>query len=406
MFSHMPREFDWGLGIQQQFPNQWLLELQYSANASNTLLSIGNPSHFPKALYSGGPAGTNATTYKGKSIPSPTAGQIADNSFTGLIQPLGVLEYKYPYYGPVIVEDQNTGTSHYESMNVRLQHRFVNGLQLLANYTWSKGLDDTGGSDNFLGNPGQGSGSGGKSFQQVDNSISSVYGLSSFDEAHRLSLFYNYQLPFGRGRKMMNHGEGIGYALLNGAVGGWEASGVSIFRSGRPITIQTQGADTDSGIYIKSTFGSLVPGASLNQLFNRSAHNPVAPQNTGVPAGSTPAFNINVIQGNPAQPATPDNPAQPVQPGIVQSFTYGNLPATTGVFRNPGGYTSDLSVMKSFPFNVDGTRYFQLRIESYNFLNHAGKGSYDSQTSDNTFGYIQTPYNQERHVQVGGRVVF
>lgn len=405
MYSHMPHEFDWGLAVQQQFPNQWLFELQYSANVSNTLLSIGNPSHFPKPLYSGGPGGVNRATYT-TNVASPTAGQIDPNSYTGPSQPLGVLEYKYPYYGPVIIEDQNTGKSHYESMNARLQHRFVAGLQILANYTWSKSLDDTGGSDNYLGNPGQGSGTGGKPFQQVDDSVNSVYGLSPLDETHRMSLFYNYQLPFGKGRKMLNHGDGFGYALLNDVVGGWELAGISIFRSGRPVTISTQGSTTDSGVYIKETFGRLAPGAGLDQLFNRNANHPVAPQNTGIPAGATPAYNINAIEGNPAVLASGGNPAQAAVPGVVQSFTYGNIPATIGTFRNPGGYTSDLSVMKSLPFNKDGSRYFQLRIESYNFLNHAGKGPYDPQTSDNTFGYIQTPYNQERHVQVGGRFVF
>jgi len=402
IYAHMPHEFDWSLGIQRQLPNQWLLELTYAGNASNTLLTVGNPSRFPKGLYTGGPSGVNHQLYEnaGAVVPSPTAGQIPDNGLTGLMQPLGVLEYQAPYFGPVIEEGENIGNNQFESGQARVERRFANGFQLLFNYTYSKALDDTGGSDNYLGGPGNGTGSNGKSYQQVDASVHSVYGLSSLDETHRIATNYTYDLPFGRGRKWVNNEPGLGGLLLDWAVGGWQLSGDTLYHSGTPVSFNVQGSQADKNIYIFNTFGSLVPGDTLSQVWNQHPSHNVVPSGTNVPSGSSGVFNINAIQG---YPAAGGNAAQP---GNVQSFTYGNIPANTGLFRNPGVWVSDLSVMKGFSINHDGSRYFQLRLDAPNFLNHAGLSSYDNNTGDNTFGYITAAGNTERHLQIGGRLVF
>ena len=406
--QHMPYELDWSLGFQHQFPNQWLLEITYSANWSDTLLTIGNPSHFPKVLYTGGPNGVNHALYaptdsngNSKLVASPTAGQIADNSKTGLLQPLGVLEYKYPYYGPVTVEGQNTGLSNYESVNVRAQRRFANGFQLLLNYTYGKLLDDTGGADTSLGNPGQGSGTGGKTFQQVDDSVKSTYGVDSYDESHRVSAFYNYQLPFGRGRRFLSDTSAFAGKALDAVAGGWELSGTTLYRSGRPIILNVQGAAVDQGtLYNFSTFGSLAPGFTVAQLKNAHPSHLVVPSGSAPAAEAVPFLNVNAIQGIPA------SSSNSAQPGVVQSFTYGNLPAAISAFRNPGFWSSDLSIMKSFALAKDASRYFQLRLESYNLFNHPGRGQYDQSTSDSTFGYITGTANPARSLQVGGRFVF
>jgi hypothetical protein len=402
VYKHMPYELDWSLGVQRQLPNQWLLELTYSANWSDTLLNIDNLSHFPKSLYTGGPGGPSQTLYNNPNatpIPSPTAGQVpCSGCATGSTQPLGVLEYAYPYYGPVSVQGTNTGQSNYESGNVRVQRRFANGFQLLFNYTYSKSLDDVGGSDSTFGTGtvGQANTSNGKNFQSVDSSTKSVYGLDPADEAHRISAFYNYQLPFGRGRRFLFDTSSLGLKALDAVVGGWELSGDTVYRSGRPLTFGgSQQSSVDSALLVTYTFPSLAPGYTLNQIKNLHAHDYVYRPGTGQQPNSIPYINPNAVVN-------------------AQSFTYGNLPATIGSIRNPGFWTSDLSVMKSFPFNNDGSRYFQLRFESYNVFNHAGRGAYSTNLdnlptgpgSNSQFGYITGPANGARTVQLGGRLVF
>ena len=163
--SRMPHEFDWSLGVQRQLPRNWLVELTYAGNDSNTLYGLDTvASAFPANLYNGGPTGANSLLYginqnTGNpyfNVASPTAGQIlpGSTSRTGDIQPLGMLEYKYPYFGPVNIENANIGSAHYESGNLRVQKRLSSGLQLLMNYTYSRALDDVG-SANFNSQPNQ-----------------------------------------------------------------------------------------------------------------------------------------------------------------------------------------------------------------------------------------------------------
>ena len=397
---HMPHEYNWNFGVQRQLPHKWLLEADYTGNASNTLITIGNPSRFPKSLYVGGGGSANQAIYN-TIIPSPTAGQIPDNGVTGLNQRIALLEYAYPYYGPVIVEGVNGGASNFNAANLRVQHRFDSGFQMLFNYTYSKSLDDTGGSDTFLGLPGQGGGSSGKSFQQVDPSVSSVYGLSTLDQTHRISTFYDYQLPFGKGRRFMNSPSDAGGKILQAVAGGWEISGETIYRSGTPISMNLQGQNTDQNYGIRETFGTFTPGHGLNSFlnpnWNRDPSKAIYPSNTAPYPSSVSAF------GKTCTPATLTSACVMYDP---QSFTYGNIPATIGVLRNPGNWSTDISIMKSFPFSKDESHYFQLRLEGQNIFNHPGRGGYDTNDSDSTFGYVTTNGIIERHVQISGRIVF
>jgi hypothetical protein len=217
-----------------------------------------------------------------------------------------------------------------------------------------------------------------------------VYGLSPLDETHRFSAFYNYQLPFGRGRKWMSDPSGFAGHLAEAALGGWELSGTTAIRSGRPVSFNVQAQNVDQNIYIRQVFGSLASGATLKDAWNPHAHHPFAPSGLAPQPGDTPVFNLSALANG----------------GSAQSFTYGNLPATIGEFRNPGNWGSDLSLMKNFALSSDGTRYFQFRGEAANVFNHPGRGGYDNNTSDTTFGYIQGPGNGERHLQVSGRLFF
>lgn len=412
MNSHMPHEYDWSLGIQRQLPHNWLVEATYAGNNSNDLLGLAYPSRFPKNLYNGGPGGANYNLYSLNAttpiyVASPTANQIPAGGFTGgqiiggvQSVPLAALEYEYPYFGPINVENANIGTNHYESGSLRVQKRFSDGLQILLNYTYSKALDDVGG-ENQVSVPSQaGQGSNGKTFQSVDT-IGSVYGLGAADQTHRLMLFYNYQLPFGRGRHWMNSPHGAGY-LLEGVAGGWELSGTTGWHSGNPVGISFNNTSADQNIDIYYTLGNLAPGQTLQDIKASGYSNPrstiCALPCTSNPVGHTTALNVNAFANG----------------GTVQNFTYGNtVPPVLPFLREPSDWTTDIAILKSFPImSHDGTRYLQLRLEGQNIFNHPGLGNYDPNTADTTFGMItgNSPggytANQERQVQISARFVF
>jgi hypothetical protein len=405
MNSHMPHEYDWSLGIQRQLPHNWLVEATYSGNHSSDLLGLEYPSRFPKNLYNGGPGGANWTMYSLNAptpinVASPTAGQISGGGPTGAVQPLAYLEYEYPYFGPINVEDANIGTANFNSGNLRIQKRLSNGLELLLNYTYSKALDDVG-SENQTSVPSQaGQGSNGKTFQSVDT-INSVYGLAAADQTHRLVFFYDYQLPFGRGRRWMNSPHGAGQ-VLEGVAGGWELSGTTTWHSGNPIGITFNNTNVDQNIDIYYTMGNLASGQTLQDIKGSGYSNPrstvCAVACASNPAGNPTALNVNALANG----------------GNAQSFTYGNtVPPVLPFLRQPSDWTTDIAILKSFPvMSKDGSRYLQLRLEGQNIFNHPGLGNYDTNATDTTFGMITNcpggncVANTERNVQISARFVF
>jgi hypothetical protein len=97
------------------------------------------------------------------------------------------------------------------------------------------------------------------------------------DVPQRLVLSYIYDLPLGKGKQYMNHG------IASMVLGGWEASGISVFQSGRPLLIQAP--DQTHLLNFISTNGRadrlkdpvLSSGQTLNHWFDTTAFATAAP---------------------------------------------------------------------------------------------------------------------------------
>jgi hypothetical protein len=388
--SHMPLEYDWSLGVQYEVKHGILFEADYNGNTSHDLLAKDMPGHFPASLFTGGSSGDNATIYK-TYVPSPTAGQAPTGGLDGPTQSIGYLEYEYPYFGELQVTNRNIGKSNYNALNLRVEHRLVNGFQILANFTMSKNLDDVGGPETNQNGPSQGYGQGGKVPQDVQT-IRDVYSLSTIDEPRRFTVFSLYQLPLGHGRRWMNHTS----TGLDDVVGGWNISGDYIHSPGSPIvfTAVNQPSTDQSDLNFHNIYGSYAPGATAASLKNPhwgGAKYSTYDSQTQSPTVATPAFD-----------STQFLPAQ--------TFVVGTLPPVYSIVRNPGSWIADISLSKNVSiFSADGARYLQIRADDMNFLNHPGLGGFDTNVGDNSFGTIDKYGNHpngERHIQLGARLVF
>lgn len=116
-------------------------------------------------------------------------------------------------------------SNNYESLQVKMEKRFSEGLQVLAHYTWSRNMDFSG------------------TYYPVDAHYS--YGPADNNRAHALVVASLWEIPFGRGRK-------FGNALskpIDLLLGGWQTNGVMTYASGLPFTpsYQACNADRDSG---------------------------------------------------------------------------------------------------------------------------------------------------------------
>ena len=140
----------------------------------------------------------------------------------------------YPQFNNITWDSPDWGASTYHSMNVRLEKRYSNGLNLLGNFTWSKFLDTV-----------TAGGEVGRRFQWLSarNPHLLDKSNSNSDIRRRLILSSVYDLPFRKGGKFEIHNP-----VLNAIAGGWGVSVIAEFRDGLPygVTEQTNTTNTFS----------------------------------------------------------------------------------------------------------------------------------------------------------------
>ena len=132
----------------------------------------------------------------------------------------------YPNFNGFYINSDWHGYANYNAINVKFEHR-AGDLAVTGVFTWAKSMDDK--------SAAAGVGATGEGFQgTMDNHHPELdYGPSDFDVDHRFVASYVYQLPIGRGKKVLG---GIGRAadLL---LGGWELTGITTFQTGFPYSI-------------------------------------------------------------------------------------------------------------------------------------------------------------------------
>ena len=170
-----------------------------------------------------------------------------------------------------------------------------------------------------------------------------------------------YELPFGRGRKMMTSAA----PLVNALLGDWQLDGIWNWCTGLPLTIASPACANCAMGGDRTTRANVVPGVSP------SVANPNAQA----------WFN----------PAAFDQPPD---------FTMGNVSRTHPSLRGPSAQNWDLSVSKRVP--IDSDRVVEFSAAAFNFVNHA-----DWNPPDVTIGSASAPNLNAGKIigSHGGRVI-
>ena len=115
----------------------------------------------------------------------------------------------------------NKFNSEYNAFQAKLTKRFSRGLQVLANYTWGKCMDD------------QSSLAEGK-YQDFLNARAD-WSRCSYDITHAFKVGYVYDVPFGRGRQF-----GADWnRFVDGVLGGWAIEGIVQAQTGTYTNVRT-----------------------------------------------------------------------------------------------------------------------------------------------------------------------
>lgn len=138
----------------------------------------------------------------------------------------------YPSW-PYVKLNINGARSNYDAFTVVANRRFSRGLQVYAGYIYTKNLSNEAGY-----NPTAFTGENGGSVSDRYN-INLDYGNVAFTRRDRFQANFLYDLPFGKGRGVLNRAN----RALDGIVGGWELAGVLLFQTGPVLTVTVPGAD-------------------------------------------------------------------------------------------------------------------------------------------------------------------
>ncbi len=137
-------------------------------------------------------------------------------------------------FAPYLTTDLNSympfGDMTYNGLQTTLKKRFGGGSIVGVSYAYSKSINDVNGDNGD-----------GTLFRAYPMSYSLNKQLAGFDRTQTFQLYHVYQLPFGKGHKLLNHG------VLAWIAGGFQISGSLSRFSGLPFTVAASNASLNAG---------------------------------------------------------------------------------------------------------------------------------------------------------------
>lgn len=257
------------------------------------------------------------------------------------ILPVGTVVQNYvpfPQFAQSSNYEVTNGTSSYNSMQSTYQHQTSFGLDLLANYTFSKCMTN----QTFYGN----NNGSYRAYWLPGFGAQGDYALCDTDSTHVVHVSGEYQLPVGRGKMFMENAN-RGVDLI---IGGWAANFIYTFQSGSPFAVGCPIATTaDFGCY-----ANVVPGA-------------------------------NIYAGGKKQQEwlNPKAFVNPPMATAIGQTDYAPLGGSPFAARGPKYTNVDFSLFKQFPIPKVG--HLEFRAEAFNLTNTTQFGQ-----PGNTSGFNST----------------
>ncbi|WP_263380739.1 carboxypeptidase-like regulatory domain-containing protein [Granulicella paludicola] len=344
--------FQWTASIQHEFSHGWELQLDYIGNKTSHS-PIGTP--FNPAVYIPGNWGAGGTGCAGivttgpaavtpgaAGTPCSTTANQKSRFALAIANPLQGNQYLGGGGGSVVIND--FGTANYNGLVTTVQHRLSSTFSLLANWTWSKCLNEADGMGDLAGT-------------SIENPANPAldYGPCGSDYRHIENVVIVAKSEFGLSNRLVK--------LL---VNNWELAPLVHIQSGAPFTV-TQGSDislTDVG----NDRPNLVPGVpiylhqNIEKVASEATHGYL----------NQAAFAPNLIPG-----------------------TYGNIGRNS--FRGIPSYQVDAQISRIFV--IHGLVNLDFRLEAFNALNHPNFSNPSASTGagpavSGTFGQISATTNE------------
>ncbi len=340
---YSPYNQRWELSLQRELPAGYVVEIAYVGNRGTHAEISRDINALPNQYLSTSTTRDNTTnSYLTALVANPFAGQMpasAGSAFRSTTIARQQLLRPYPQFGSVTTSNNN-GYSWYHSLQANANKRFGNGYTFGLSYTWSKFMEAI-------------------SYLNAADPLPTET-ISDFDRTHRLALNGIYELPFGKGRRLLSNVNKFGSYFISG----WQVSGVYQFQSGAPINF--------GNIFFNGSFDDIdLPSSqrSTDRWFNTAAGFVTA-------SAAQPVSNIRTF---------------PLRLSNVRTDAINNV---------------DLSVIKKTEI-LEG-KNIEFRAEFINAFNHVLLPAPNTNVTQASFGQIiaSNQANYARRIQLTLKFVF
>ncbi len=335
----------WDLDLQHTFGTHYLVDIAYIGSAGFRLPLNYNPFDC--------------------SAPGSNLCIDANNPYNG----------KYTY----MQEVDTIGFGDYNSLLVKFQRQFANGLSLFVNYNYSKALSASQ------------EGSNGTLNQRRSCLPDCDYGPTTYNVPQSLMISGVWELPVGRGRAFASHI----HPALDTVVGGWDLDLIATVQQGNPISLTAPNNTAWSPGMIRVNTYCNGRAQLSNKNLRSNGHYWVKPQI----AGGTEAQG-NCYVDPSLDPVNRTGPNGTLPNGARAAFGTTSFDSLNG----PGLDNWDIGVHKDFSLYRE-TR-FTLRGEFFNAFNHAQFANPVSTVASNNFGQVTSTQHDAREIQIGGSLSF
>jgi Carboxypeptidase regulatory-like domain/TonB dependent receptor-like, beta-barrel len=266
----------------------------------------------------------------------------------------------------------NYSNSSYNSLQFDVRRRVSSGLNLQANYTFSKVLTDADGDTQTRFQP----------FLDVANA-KIERSRAPFDITHAIKANWVYDLPIGKGHRFG------GGRLAGRILGGWSLSSVLTWQSGSPFSIlSSRGTVNRAGLrsYYNGAVTSLT-GSQLDKIIGFQM------------TGDGPYFVDKSVIGKDGRAVAPDGAA----PFAGQAFL-NPAPGDIGSLQRrmfSGPWAFDMSAGLQKKTYITERQTIEFRMEADNVFNHPTFFVGDLNINSTQFGKITSTFTDRRVIQFG-----
>src|SRR5258708_4879052 len=252
------------------------------------------------------------------------------------------------------IYESSAANSVLHAMSIRVRKRMSSGLGFSGTYVFSKSIDDA-----------SSIGLGGTIVAQDAFDIAADRSLSSFNEKHKFTGSWNYDLPFGENHKLASKG------AVSHVLDRWQWSGSATIGSGFYFTPNVRGGGVDIGRGVSgSQRANYVPGQSI------SLSDPTSLEWFNTAAFCSLATSVSCL--NPNRTAFGD--------------------AGRFIIEGPGQFSLNMALSKTI--QIRETRALELRLQANNIFNIVQFTGLNTTVDARAFGEVTSAASMRRITMV------